>query len=168
MATTGIPKTPKLSRRLFQHDENLPVAVTADEKACEKDAFYTIVSRVVSQAVPSTDLNIINEDLKQYFTNLGIENENGFHLVKEVDFPARNTSKSNYIWNNIVFRKALAAVAEASVNYKLLPNTDYRLLLQQFRNKSNVSPVPPTTVTTSTQKYKLDSAAKVELKTFTG
>lgn len=169
---SSLPKTPPLSRKLFHLSETskIPAPITAEEKACETDNFHTIVSRIVNQAVPKETLLNIDTELKQFFDDIGVENENGFSLLKEVDFPTRNTSKSNYVWNNIVFRKALAVVAEASVTYKLLPNTDYQLLNQQLRTSKNVSPVPPTTITTTTtvEKYKLESAAKVELETFSG
>ena len=89
----GIPPTPQLSRRLFSRNNDMatPAATTAEEKACDNEPFYTSVSRLIMQSIPSLELDKINITIEAFFATYHIENEEGFLPSKRKTYLIRTT-----------------------------------------------------------------------------
>jgi hypothetical protein len=165
----GIPPTPPLSRKLFSRiagSTTPPSAMTAEEKACENEPFYTSVSRLIMQSIPSLELDKVNVTMEAFFATYHIENEDGFSSIQEEDLPEKASEPSNSYWKLVLFRRAVMVIMKGCEEFRVLPSTPYSLFLQYSKNGKTTT--NNGTLSTEPEKYKVSTVASVVLEPFSG
>ena len=168
-----IPSTPSMARRLFSRlnvdGESPPIPSTDAEKLCHNEPFHTTVSRLLFQAIPTLELEIIDSTIKSFFMANHVNNENGLSsLVPETDLPDILSLPTESYWQITLFRRAMATVITGCSEFRLLPNTPYNLLLQRGRIGLQAIPRKSSSVGDVSKIYCVKTVASVTLQAFSG
>lgn len=171
---SSISKTPELSRHLFTLHEDEPALDTEEEKACSSDSFHTRVARIIHQVIPKYTLENIDDVIRKYLSPMHIVNEGGLSILEESDLPPKDTCSDEH-WKNPVFRKTFLTIVKASVEYRLLPSTNFNLLNRWTQSMGQPQHGTPSSISITSgssslkdEKYKIDACAKVTLDTYSG
>lgn len=114
--------------------ELVPLEDQASTTESSNEPFYTIVARLLHQAVPSESLNEINECIRDYFSDHSIKDQVDLFCLREKDFPAINMQGNWKLWKLLPFRHAMLTVIEASDTWVLASDTPFHMLVKESQD----------------------------------